>query len=231
MIMRRRPGTAGGHPCEETRDQMQEVACARPWAQARPTACLSSVLDSMRLDASNFLPRRRPSARLPGLNAEKSDARAKGMTMAENDRLFQDHAGTVFEALKARGETQKFKKGDTIIRKGEGQGDLYLVLAGQLHVVDEQPKSAPRFLCGLETGDSFGEVSLLDAGPASATIRCVSSCQVLRVGRKAFEKFLNEDPVNGCRVVLRLGEILSRRLRRMNDRVSGVWSAYVQSIP
>lgn len=132
------------------------------------------------------------------------------------------------ERLCSSGEVLALKKGDIVISQGDMQGNLFIVLSGQLHVVDESTKGkAPRFICALEAGDSFGEVSLFDGEKASATVKCSTRCEILRIDGDGFKAYLAEDPANGSKILFQLGVLLARRLRQVNERITDVWREYV----
>ena len=75
--------------------------------------------------------------------------------------------------------------GTTIIRENElGQG-LFVILLGEVEVLRH---GAP--LARLRAGDLFGEMSLLDDSPTSATVRAVSPTSILFLGRDYFRRLL-----------------------------------------
>lgn len=70
----------------------------------------------------------------------------------------------------------------------------------------------------LHPGDFFGEMSLLDGEPRSATIAATTPLRLLVVDRAHFWRLLNETP----ELVTRILTILSRRVRRLEQTVEAI---------
>ena len=65
----------------------------------------------------------------------------------------------------------------------------------------------------LRPGDFFGEMSLLDGEPRSATVTAMTDLRLLVVDRSHFWRLLNETPD----LVRRILMVLSRRVRRLEQ--------------
>ena len=70
----------------------------------------------------------------------------------------------------------------------------------------------------LHPGDFFGEMSLLDGEPRSATIVAATPLRLLIVDRSHFWRLLDEAPD----LVRRILTILSRRVRRLEQTVHAI---------
>jgi CRP-like cAMP-binding protein len=93
--------------------------------------------------------------------------------------------------LLRRFEGVEVDPGTDIIRQGEqGQG-LYAVLSGELEVT-AVPAGAPGgeavSLAVLRAGDIFGEMSLIESQPTTATVRATSRCNLLFLARVYVER-------------------------------------------
>lgn len=97
------------------------------------------------------------------------------------------------EALIGHGEHVSFRKGDELIREGQANGSLFVVLDGLLHVMRTTPDREV-LLGRLEEGSCFGEVSLFDPGPASATIRAASDGVAVELRREQLRNFSEQRP-------------------------------------
>lgn len=112
------------------------------------------------------------------------------------------------EAIAAVGEIGIYHKGDVIVRKGDRSTNLYFVLSGQVEVISEIDENQTSLLL-LGAGQSFGEMSLLDAGPRSATIRCISqSAEIMTFTREALLALWDRE----CRVGYKMMENIARDL-------------------
>lgn len=111
------------------------------------------------------------------------------------------------------------KTDDVLIKEGDPQESLYMILAGSLHIVSE---SAERqmLLASLGQGDSFGEVNLFDPGTASASAIFRSSGLVWVLSRSELNAFLDADPVAGVSVLKGLLHQSASRIRHMNEKLA-----------
>jgi CRP-like cAMP-binding protein len=68
----------------------------------------------------------------------------------------------------------------------------------------------------LGPGEFFGEMSLVDGGPRSATVEAASDMLVLVVGQRAFSRLVEAAPP----IALKIMKVLSRRVRDAETTVS-----------
>ena len=112
-------------------------------------------------------------------------------------------------------QTVTFKAGDTIISEGEEGESAFLIVSGSVEVTIGEGTKA-KTLGTLEAGEVFGEMSLIEPGPRSATVRAVSDTECVATSYDEFISSLQENPE---RAVVFM-KTLVRRLRQMNELVS-----------
>ena len=84
--------------------------------------------------------------------------------------------------------------GEVIVRQGEEADALYILTAGRARVVKEAGDGKEIALTTLHPGDEFGEQALLDGGTRTATVRCSTAVELLRLDRHAFFPMLEKYP-------------------------------------
>jgi CRP-like cAMP-binding protein len=99
--------------------------------------------------------------------------------------------------------------GDIVFTEGEPGDALYIVLEGRVQV-----RKGDRKLAELGERECFGEMSVLDAEPRSATVAALSEAMLLKIGREEFKDILGERPEIAAGIM----KVLSRRLRNANTR-------------
>ncbi|MDK9721923.1 MAG: cyclic nucleotide-gated ion channel/potassium channel family protein [Rhodospirillales bacterium] len=78
--------------------------------------------------------------------------------------------------------------GERLVRKGDPADAMFLIVSGEVEVdVGDMPKR-------LKTGDFFGEIALLEKTTRTATVRAVSTCQLLALEVDDFERLLDSHP-------------------------------------
>jgi CRP/FNR family cyclic AMP-dependent transcriptional regulator len=114
------------------------------------------------------------------------------------------------------GKFSVFRRKEVILKEGEQSTDVYVVLAGQVEVVTELTEDTMSLII-LGAGQSFGEMSLLDAGPRSATIRCISAdATLLTFSRSDLLAFWDRECRVGYRMILNIARDLAFKLRIRN---------------
>jgi glucose-6-phosphate 1-dehydrogenase len=80
--------------------------------------------------------------------------------------------------------------GEMLIRKGDLGREMYVLVRGQVEVVDDTGK----VLTTLEDGACFGEIALLIHTPRTASVRAKTGCDLLALDRAAFSRILHDHP-------------------------------------
>lgn len=130
--------------------------------------------------------------------------------------LFTGLNETQLAALAEIGQVSEFNRGDIIMKEGEQTTAVYIVLKGQVEVVSELNENTTSLII-LGAGQSFGEMALLDAGPRSATIRCLSpEASMLAFSREDLLAFWDRECRVGYRMLFNIARDLAFKLRIRN---------------
>lgn len=127
--------------------------------------------------------------------------------------LFTDLGRRELHRLAATSVERDYPAGTTILHQGQPGAGLFIIVSGKARVGREE-EGGMRHLAELGSGDVFGEMSLLDDLPRSATVVAVEPVRVLLLPVYDFRSALREDG-DMC---IRLLAVLSRRLRRAEQR-------------
>ncbi|HET6351388.1 MAG TPA: cyclic nucleotide-binding domain-containing protein [Coriobacteriia bacterium] len=103
-----------------------------------------------------------------------------------------------------------FQPGQIIVTQGTPGQAFYMILDGRVEILRDS-----KSLGAFGPGDFFGEMSLLDQAPRSATIRAIDATQCLMLSSWDFRSLLEKHPS----IAIKLLEVLSRRLRVANERL------------
>jgi uncharacterized membrane protein len=117
------------------------------------------------------------------------------------------------QSLCALMETHHFDKGDTIFNAGDAGDSIYIVRSGNVQVFIENYEGHKIILRENEPGDVFGDISLLDGGPRTATAVAVDETEVLSLDRDSLLELVTKHPHAG----LDLLTVMGRRLRATNE--------------
>ena len=96
-------------------------------------------------------------------------------------------------AIRPFTQAVEYQAGDVVFSEGDEADFIYFVESGRLGVF-LQKFTARQELCGLEQGDHFGELAVLNGGRRSASVAAQEKTVLLRADRAAFHRLLNAHP-------------------------------------
>jgi CRP-like cAMP-binding protein len=129
------------------------------------------------------------------------------------------------DLLSSYGEFFPAYPGTVVIHEGEMQTSVFVVISGHLEVRARQEDETEPLLARVGPGETLGEISLFDPGPAAATVRASEFSQLWRIADSDLIQFMEENPGAGIVLLRTLATILAQRLRQVNPRAFGL-SAY-----
>ena len=131
--------------------------------------------------------------------------------------IFAGLGGEELSALLKLTDAVTCPAGSRIVEAGEPGHCLFVVLEGRAKVtIDADGREIE--LSPLETGDFFGEVSLVDDGPRSANVIAIETCVLLRVTRMTIGVLSGLQPAAAIQILGAIGRALVRRLRASNQK-------------
>jgi len=126
--------------------------------------------------------------------------------------LSLDDLLSVDEALKR----EEYLANEIVVRQGEPGVTLFIVARGSASVLlESRDGSAPREVAQLREGEYFGEMSLFDDVPRSATVVTLTDAVFLSLDRDRFSILVMQRPV----VLMRICRMFGSRLRETNRRL------------
>ena len=126
--------------------------------------------------------------------------------------FMDDHAREQFGSY---GSVTSTTPGQVLMREGEVNTKLYIVLAGTFHIFCEVNGQEVQ-LDTVSVGDCLGEVAIFNPDRASATVKSLHHGRLWTIDAAALQDFLYAWPEYGCAALLGIDIILSRRLKRTN---------------
>ncbi|MGC4093490.1 MAG: DUF1003 domain-containing protein [Polyangiaceae bacterium] len=129
--------------------------------------------------------------------------------------LFESLSAEELSGLSARLEEVDFKAGQVIFTQGEPGGRLFIIEEGAVDI-SYGAGSTALSLATLVPGEYFGELSLFDGEPRSATARAGRDCRLLALDHEHFVEFTSKRPD----AALKIMRELAKRLRQTNAAFS-----------
>ena len=98
-----------------------------------------------------------------------------------------------------------FSAGETLFHYGDPGDALYVISSGQLEVFLHNDTGEHIFLEAASRGDIVGELSLLDEGTRTASVRAIVDTEALRLDRDDLQSFLHLHPAAAMDLLAALG--------------------------
>jgi CRP/FNR family transcriptional regulator, cyclic AMP receptor protein len=126
--------------------------------------------------------------------------------------LFADLPRKHLQRVAKEADELTFSPGEAIVEEGNLGETLFVVLEGHAKVV-----RGGRKVGQVLPGDFFGELSLIDGGPRSASVIAETPMRVLRVFRRTLTALWKDDP----KLAIRVLDGVTRRVREVSRATRG----------
>lgn len=130
--------------------------------------------------------------------------------------LFAELEERLVEQLARYSEMRTFPANHLIVRQGADESwglGLYVLARGRVRIVEGDGSGAERELAQLGPGECFGEMSIIDGEPRSASAVTMEPTECLFLGAIDFREALTREP----KIAINLLRMLSRRLREADQ--------------
>jgi CRP/FNR family cyclic AMP-dependent transcriptional regulator len=115
-------------------------------------------------------------------------------------------------------EPQTVQQWAQIVKQGETDDGMYLILEGELRV-RLMIGGKETILATLGAGECFGEIALFDQGPRSADVVSNKLSVLLKISAEAFERLRREAPELSAPILFSISKTLAARIRADNKRI------------
>jgi NTE family protein len=147
--------------------------------------------------------------------ADEASAAARQLSSVPLLSALDESALSAFEAEL---DSLSLAGGGILFREGEVGTALYIVTAGSLGVTVRGEDGHDALVARVQSGETVGEMALLDGGLRSATVFALRDTELLRLERRSYERLIEQHP----RSILPLMSLLVRRLRIATHHRTGL---------
>jgi CRP/FNR family cyclic AMP-dependent transcriptional regulator len=140
------------------------------------------------------------------------------LAILKGTALFQELEADELEAVAKCMVDRRFEAGETVIEERTPGEALFLVKSGKVRV-EKHAGRKKMVLAELGPGKAVGEMSLIDSYPTSASVIAIEASDVLALGRLDLNVLLSWNPILASKMWRSFTQMLSERLRKMNDQM------------
>ena len=152
------------------------------------------------------------------------------ITILGNNILFKNLTRKELRFIERIVHTRKYRSGEAVFKQSENGVGMYIIAKGsvEITVLDElalargiQPREV--IVTRLESGDFFGELSLVeDGGKRSASAYAGEDSVLIGFFKPDLLEILDRSPSTGVKVIFRLAEVLGRRLKDTTEKITAL---------
>lgn len=129
--------------------------------------------------------------------------------------LLSDHQlAALFPAIQHR----SYPRHSFMLRAGEKADALYIIMAGRAKVVVDDGEGREVTLTLIGPNEFFGEMSLIDDKPRSASVEAIDTCEVLYISKAAFMSCLKDN----FEVAMLILRAVVARLREADRKIASL---------
>jgi CRP/FNR family cyclic AMP-dependent transcriptional regulator len=137
-------------------------------------------------------------------------------------RLFREFNDPELLALTGRLRERKLRKGQVLFREGDEGEEMFLVREGAILVSKGVTGKVEQVLARFGPGDFFGEMSLFDRSPRSATIQAETDTLLLALDRENLNGLMQVNPRAAAAFFYGLVQVFIERLRTSGELVAEI---------
>lgn len=99
---------------------------------------------------------------------------------------------------------------------------MYIIKSGRVDLSKRTPTGEDKVFVTLEAGEFFGEMSLIDENPRSASATVRGAGELIVLSKKSFRELIANHPAVAAKVLFNVLRVVNQRLRRMTELVKHV---------
>jgi CRP-like cAMP-binding protein len=140
--------------------------------------------------------------------------------------LFHDMDSVEINKMAKIAKKMTFKKGEHLFTEKDDTKGLYLIHSGKVEISKITSDGWRQTIAALTPGHFFGELSILEKRKHEASAVAVEDTELFIIVKEDFEKLMEEDIELACKIITKIAIVMSKNLRRMNDKFLSALISY-----
>jgi len=121
------------------------------------------------------------------------------------------------EELASSARRRRYRKGEVIFHEGDDGDTLYVLESGRVKVVTDAASGSEALFTILGPGECFGELSMIDSAPRSATVEALEPVESILLRRPDFLAVLHASPDTTERLLVTMSAMIRRITQMVGD--------------
>jgi CRP/FNR family transcriptional regulator, cyclic AMP receptor protein len=132
--------------------------------------------------------------------------------------LFKDLTEEEREIISDKMEMRTIPYHSLVFEEGDPGKEFFIIMSGNVQVVKKDEKKQDHEITRLKTGSCFGDMSLLDRQPRSATIFALEETKLIVFSQESLFELKEENLELYSHIILNLAKEFSARIRSMDEK-------------
>lgn len=133
--------------------------------------------------------------------------------------LFEEFDENELDEIARHMIKEDLRAGDAVFEEGDVGDKMYVIARGAIDIIKATGKGPGQILVTLRAGDYFGEMSLIDDAPRSATAMAAEDSVLISINKKELMLLFDNAPAIAAKVYKFFVATLNQRLRETNDKI------------
>ena len=112
--------------------------------------------------------------------------------------------------------------GCVVLNEGDNSNCLCIIIKGSINIFKGLPNDEQLKIAEVQSGESIGEMGIIDGEPFSASAIASEDSTVLLITREDFEDIVKQHSELGNKLLWILSKILTARLRQTTERLASL---------
>ena len=135
----------------------------------------------------------------------------RGADLLAQVPLFEGLSRRHLKQIAEHADEISFREKEAIVKADQPGGTFFVIVEGEVKVMQGN-----RVIARAGPGEFFGEISLLDGGPRSATVIAATPVVAIRLFKSSFDRIVTQEP----KVAAKILAVVARRLREAERTIS-----------
>jgi diguanylate cyclase (GGDEF)-like protein len=135
-------------------------------------------------------------------------------------RIFAGFGESDLASIAAEMGVRAYAAGQTLVREGDEGDELFIISKGTVTVSICCADGASLEVSTLRSGDFFGEMSVVERAPRSATCVALEDCELFSLSEADFESLMRAKPLVAARLMRSMLEVQLSRLQSLGSLVA-----------
>jgi CRP/FNR family transcriptional regulator, cyclic AMP receptor protein len=136
--------------------------------------------------------------------------------------LFKEFSEADLRALDSRLEKRRVRKGQVLFRAGDTGDDMFLIRSGSILISKPVTGRVEQLLARMGPGEFFGEMSLVDQSPRSATVQGEVDTLLLSLNRQNLRELVETNPRAAAAFYQAMLGVFVQRLRESGEHIAEI---------